>query len=564
MNTRFGLTVGTVFSFVGMLAGSIAIAQGGSSAVPEKSREQRVDEIFAQYDSTRSPGCSLSVLQGGETIYQRGYGMANLEYNLALTPRSVFRIASTSKQFTAASIALLAEQGKLDLDDDVRKYLPELREHEVPATIRQMLHHTSGIRDYLELMWLAGADDADHYEVEDAFEMIARQRVLNFEPNSEHLYSNAGYFLLSRVVERASGQTLREYARENIFQPLGMADTHFHDDHTEVVKNRADGYAPNDSGGFDISMTTLDMVGDGGVFTTVEDLARWDANFYDNRLGKGGTELIELLLTPGVLNNGEQLSYALGLGVGEYRGLPLVSHGGAFVGFRANLLRFPEERFSVICLCNLGTTSPSRLARQVADVYLADRFEEASPGAASEESSQPIVELPARDLERLTGIYFNEEDRRIARILLKEGQLFYSRGDGDGMPLETLSRNRLRVADRARKIEANFSPENGPPEQMVVTFDGSDPDTYLAVEEADYSAEDLAAFEGTYYCYELDVRYTLRAAEDGLTVEKPGEDFALEAAFADFFTVHEHSCPPLAVVRAFLFVPQLRIGGSPR
>ncbi|MFB3126207.1 MAG: serine hydrolase domain-containing protein, partial [Candidatus Acidiferrales bacterium] len=230
----------------------------------------RVDKVFAQWDKPGSPGCALGVIKGGELIYKRGYGMANLEHNIPISSTSVFRIGSTSKQFSALSILLLVEEGKLSLDDNIRKYLPEMPDYGSPVTIRHLIHHSSGIRDYLTLMSLVGKGDDDFYTDEDVVVMLARQRELNFNPGDRFLYSNSGYFLLSQIVKRASGQSLREYAAEKIFGPLGMQNTHLHDDHTLIVQSRASGYSPRKDGDYQINMTTLGMVGDGGVFTTVE------------------------------------------------------------------------------------------------------------------------------------------------------------------------------------------------------------------------------------------------------------------------------------------------------
>ena len=306
------------------------------------------------------------MIRDGRFIYQRGYGMANLDHNIPLSPTSVFYIASTSKQFAAASVALLARQGKISLDDDIRKYMPEMPRYQHPVTIRQLVHHTSGIRDYLTLMSLAGMRYEDVYSEEEMVALPARQKELNFTPGDEHLYSNSGYFLLSVIVKRASGKSLRQFADEQIFKPLGMSHTHFHDDRAMVVKNRVTSYFPKREGGFGVHVNNnFDKVGDGGLLTTIEDLARWDRNFYDYQVG--GKAFVDQLLTPGQLNNGEKLQYAFGLSVGEYKGVKMVSHGGGFFGFRTEMIRFPEQKFSVICLCNLGSINAAGLARQVAD-----------------------------------------------------------------------------------------------------------------------------------------------------------------------------------------------------
>lgn len=336
------------------------------------SLEAQVDSLFSDWDRPDSPGCALGVIMDGELIYARGYGMADLEHGIPITPRSVFRIGSTSKQFTALCILLLEEEGKLSLDDDIHIFFPEMPAYPAPVTVRQLIHHTSGVRDYLTLMSLAGKRGDDYYTDEEVVTMIARQQELNFLPGEQHLYSNAGYFLLSQIVLKVTGVSLREFALERIFTPLGMAHTHFHDDHTEIVPGRAAGYSRTRDG-FRINMTTLGMIGDGGVFTTVEDLLHWDRHFYGNRLG--GEDLLTKQHTVGVLNNGTELAYAAGLTVSTYRGLRMVSHGGSFVGFRADMIRFPEQRFSVICLANLSSVNPSRLARQVADIYLAGEME---------------------------------------------------------------------------------------------------------------------------------------------------------------------------------------------
>ena len=312
------------------------------------------------------------MIQDGEIIYKRGYGMANLEHGVPISSKTAFYIGSTSKQFTAMSILLLAEQGKLSLDDDIRKHIPEMPEYDHRITIRHLIHHTSGIPDYFVLWERAGRDFADSIPEQEVLDLLARQKTLNFTPGDRFMYSNSGYFLLSLTVKRVSGTSLREFAEENIFQPLGMRDTHFHDDRTMIVKNRADGHFPRADGGFGIFTTSFDLVGSGGLYTTVEDLFVWDRNFYQNKLGRGGQGLIDRMLTRGKLNNGEELEYAFGLMVNEHKGLKMVSHGGGFIGFSAELIRFPGREFSIAVLCNLSGIDAGQLARRVVNFYLAE------------------------------------------------------------------------------------------------------------------------------------------------------------------------------------------------
>ncbi|MFT5287746.1 MAG: CubicO group peptidase (beta-lactamase class C family) [Planctomycetota bacterium] len=381
---------------------------------------QAIDAIFKEYDRTDGPGCALGIISEGQLVYARGYGMANMEHDVPLAKDTVLRIGSTSKQFTAACAVLAEQQGKLSLDADIREYLPEMPDYGVPVTTRHLLHHTSGIRDYLTLMSLGGNGDEDYYSDEQAFQMIARQRSLNFPTGTQHLYSNSGYFLVSVIIKRATGQSLREFAEEHIFAPLKMTNSHFHDDANHIVKNRADGHMRAQSGEWKISNTTLEMCGDGGVFTTVEDMQRWDANFYDPVVG--GQAFVDALQTHGKLNDGTELTYSLGLTVDQYRGLPMVSHGGAFVGFRAETIRFPEQKLSVVCFANMARINPSGLAMQVADIVLKEQFPTDSapsptsqPGAAVKVSA-PIVDLPGQQLERFAGRYLDQASGNVVDV----------------------------------------------------------------------------------------------------------------------------------------------------
>ncbi len=512
---------------------------GASAQEPTPPTPAAVDAVFAEYDSTRSPGCALGVMEGGVMAYARGYGMANLEYAVAITPRSVFRIGSTSKQFTAMAIALLAEEGKLSLDDDVRKYQPELQPHDPPVTVRHLVHHTSGLRDYLTLADLAGF--GNDYSIEQALDLLARQKALNFPAGTRHLYSNSGYFLMSQIVERAAGESLAAWAAKHVFAPLGMKHSHFQDDTNRIVENRADGYAPSGDG-FAISMTTLDIVGDGGVFTTVEDLLRWDRNFYDNRLGSGGPALIERVLTPGTLADGEVLDYAFGLVVGEHRGLKTVRHGGAFVGFRAQMIRFPEQRLSVAVLCNLATTQPSRLAVEVAELYLADEMEP-EPTAAAEGGEGPasLAEVPADDLARVSGSYWMEEARAVRTLRVEDGKLLYDRGGSRTSELAPLGGDRFRMLGVGVAVEISFEPAGSPrPRKMVTVIGGGEPSEAEYFEQAATSAEGLERYAGGFSCDELGVAYTLAVEGEELVVGMPrGGRHPFERQLGEIFTSAE-------------------------
>jgi CubicO group peptidase (beta-lactamase class C family) len=330
-------------------------------------RFSRVDKIFAAWDRSDSPGCALGIIHNGQFIYKRGYGIANLETQAPINTNSVFRIASTSKQFTAMCIALLEEDGKLSLDDDIRIYVPEIPDYGTPIRIYHLIYHTSGLQDYLRY---CGETDTE----EDILNILSNLQTLNHPTGESWKYTNSGYFLLGVIVKRVSGNTLRQFAEKNIFQPLNMTSTFFNDDTSkdDQIQNLAIGYYKTETGEYVEFMTQLDIVGDGSLFTTVEDLFKWDQNFYHNILGKGDQSLIDRVLTVGTLDDGSELpvSYAFGLFIDTFKGRTSVSHGGSFVGYRAEMFRLPGENFTVICLFNLADTKPMDLVKNVAEIFI--------------------------------------------------------------------------------------------------------------------------------------------------------------------------------------------------
>jgi CubicO group peptidase (beta-lactamase class C family) len=391
-----------------VLASALAIARVGNA---DDALQRKVDQLFAAYDKPDSPGCALGVIRDGKFVYKKGYGAGSLELGVPLTAQSVFYMGSVSKQFTAASVVLAAEQGYLSLDDDVRKYVPELPSYGRTITLREMLHHTSGLRDVLSLLFLAGRNFEDIHPPNELLDLLSRQKSLNFAPGDEYLYSNTNYFLMSVIISRTSGKSLSQFAEENIFEPLAMTHTRFYDDRTVVVPGRVPAYEPRHGGGFRVDWSTnYDMVGGGGLMSSVEDLLLWDRNFYENRLGKG--TLLKELQTPGVLNNGKPIEYALGLVMSEYRGLPIVAHDGANFGYRTALLRFPQQKFSVVCLCNLGTSQPGDLAFQVADLYLEKQL-----------SPEPAAPVAKADLRPYAGWYRELNSHSILQVQAAESEL---------------------------------------------------------------------------------------------------------------------------------------------
>ncbi|HVH61407.1 MAG TPA: serine hydrolase domain-containing protein [Candidatus Sulfotelmatobacter sp.] len=475
-----------------VLAAAIAVARKEKE---DEALERNVDQIFTAYDKPGSPGCALGVVRDGNLVYKKGYGVASLELGVPLTPESVFYMGSVSKQFTAASVVLAAEQGFLSLDDDIRKYVPEIPSYGKPITLRQMLHHTSGFRDILSLLFLAGRNSEDIHPTSELLDLLARQKALNFTPGDEFLYSNTNYFLMSVVIRRATGEPLSQFAEEKIFKPLGMAHTSFYDDRTVVLPGRVAAYAPRPGGGFRVDWSTnYDMVGGGGLMSSVDDLQLWDRNFYDNKLGKG--TLLKEMQTQGVLNNGKQIQYALGLFISKYRGLPIVAHDGANFGYRTMLLRFPQQRLSVICLCNLGTSNPLRLSYQVADVYLEGQVApDPQPAAKAKVDPQPF-----------TGWYGNPESHSAHQL---------SAADGDIVALGTHFKPRdANHFVAAPGAEITFDRLQNGNVRATLTLEDGAPQVLERFEPLKPSAADLAQYAGEYASSELQATYRF-AVKDG-------------------------------------------------
>ena len=501
----------------------------------------RINTVFAKFDSSGSPGCALGIIRDGRTIFARGYGMADLENRTPITPRTVFDIGSTSKQFTAASIALLAADGRLTLDDDVRKHVPELPQYGKPITLRHLLQHTSGLRDYIGIMYMAGSRFADMTTDAEAIDAIIRQKALNFQPGSEHIYSNSGYFLASVVVERASGMPLATFARKRIFEPLRMTSTLIRNKHAMLIPTRAIGYSPGDSAGFVIDMSDWEQTGDGAVHTTVEDLALWDQNFYTPTVG--GPQLLERLQTPGRLEGGKALTYALGLFVDEYRGVRRVHHGGSWAGYRAELIRFPDQRVSVAVLCNLGTANPSDLARQVADILLTEHLKPETKAAqkvtaAATKATPPATRdaaVAGAELARYTGLYFDEATSAFRRIAIDSGHLVLNIS-GSKLPLRALGGDRFQSTEHPITI-AFVAAKPGAPLKLKETIDDDQPVTYEPMPPATLGASALAAYAGIYDSSELAADWTLAVRDSVLMLRhRSMGDTRLEPAFADAFT----------------------------
>jgi CubicO group peptidase (beta-lactamase class C family) len=349
-------------AFSAILAGSIpAFAQAPSE------QHRQIDAVFSRWAAPNSPGCALSVVHRGATVAERVYGMADLDLSVPARTDSVYEAGSTSKQFTAAAIILLARDGKLGLDDDIRKYLPEMPNYGTRITIRHMIHHVSGLRDWGGVTAVEGwPRDSRTVTNADVLQIMARQKGLNFVPGSHYLYSNTNYNLLAIIVQRVSGQTLAAFTKARIFTPLGMTETRWRDDHNAVVPRRAQAYV-REGAGYVLSQPIEDAYGNGGLLTTIRDLQLWNAAIESDKFGPGFGAAMEEQIN---FTGGGKLAYAAGLFKLSYNGTPEIAHPGATGGYRAWLGRYPAHRLSIALLCNAGDADTIALARRVADIYL--------------------------------------------------------------------------------------------------------------------------------------------------------------------------------------------------
>ncbi len=375
--------------------------------------ENRIDSLFKKWDRPDSPGCAVGVYQEGKIVFSKGYGQANLEKEIPITPNTIFRVASLSKQFTAAAIALLSIRNEIDLDKPVRDYLPELPDYNRnsnPVTVRQLTHHTSGIPDLYSLLELYDVSFDKTLNSEKLLKIILGQSHLNFEPGSKYMYSNSGYSLLGALVEMVSGQPLQKYLQENIFKPLGMNNSHFHNDSSHIMDQQAFSYQPNGQEQFKMSyLPNYEGIGPTGLYTTIEDMFKWDQQLYNNQL-RDARGFNQLMYQRGILNNGDTLSYAFALSIDKYKGQKTVGHSGRLMGFRTNYMRVPDQQYGSVVLCNLGDIDPEKLNKKISDIFLETSYE--------------------KWLKRFEGEYYSEELDLKYMITVKEADLYLDRGNG--------------------------------------------------------------------------------------------------------------------------------------
>ncbi len=468
-----------------------------------ESQRGQIDSVFSAFSRPGSPGCAVGVGRAGTLLHARGFGLADVEHELPITPSTPFYIASTSKQFAAFAIVLLAREGRISLDDDVRKWVPELADFGRPVTIRHLLHHTGGLRDYFELLGSRGWPFDGVLTEEEFLRLVARQRDLNFTPGAQHLYTNTGYVLLSVIVSRARGLSLRQYAEERVFAPLGMTRSRFRDDHRMLIPGRALAYEVIPGNALRLSVPNFDVVGDGGLFSTVEDLIRWEGNAYTPKAGDANDW--RTMQQRGVLTSGDTIAYAMGLVHGTHRGHRTLGHGGAFGGYRAELLSLPDVPLGVAVLCNSAGADPSTLARRVADVLVPARETSTEPASAS-----PIGPNPP------TGLFVSTLLERWFRIS-RQGDSLVAAG-----PFTTTSVRRAGDSYLIPSQRITLRRSSAAPAGWEMSLPGSGREPLFQPDTTRPSPGAIAATMGDFVSPESDGRLTLIVESGQLTLRRVG------------------------------------------
>ncbi len=462
---------------------------------------KKINALFKQWDKPGSPGCTIGIVRNDSLIFAKGYGMANLEYGIPNGPKTLFHMASVSKQFTAYSIGLLAKQGKLSLDDDIRKYLPWFPNLGATITIRNLLNHTSGVRDQWQLLAISGTRLDDVITQEQIIKILSKQQGLNFKPGEKFMYCNSGFTLLAEIVKAVSGKTLRKFTDSVIFKPLGMTATHIHDDYTEIEPGRSYSYGRKDSAHYTNSILSYSVAGATSLFSNVEDLAKWEMNFYQYKVGS--RQNIETLTTKGRLNDGTVNDYAMGISNEVYKGNKRYLHDGADAGYRTTVSIFPDLKMGFIVLSNLGDINVTGKANELADLFVKDKTVTAAKAPQKPKTGKaPAEDLPF--LKKEVGDYISPDGTTLS-LELKNDSLFYKVGADAYLLARDSARNYSMFY--APEVKFKFSTISGDAFMVITPGQIFQFSRYTKLVIRDDQV--LNPYTGTYNCPELDCNYRI-------------------------------------------------------
>jgi len=500
-----------ILSFLVIITISLA-----SQAQVESHIAIKLDTLFHDLNRTNSPGAAIGVFKDGQIFYMNEYGMADLEHAIPINEKTVFHVGSISKQFVAMSILLLQEQGKLSLDDDIHKYLSELPNYNDVITIKHLLHHTSGIKDHLELQTLKGLNVLNDFAKESIYQLLVNQKSLNFKPGEKYQYSNGGYLLLAKIVNKVSNQTLKDFAFENIFRPLGMNNSTFYDDNGDLIENRAMGYSINEKEGLRNVTMRFDGVGCVGLYTTIEDFFKWDQNFIDNKLGNKSSRLTQKMREKGQLGNREKISYGLGLRLEKYKGLNTYGHGGAFGGYRAYYKRFYEQNCAIVIFGNFSQFDPRKIVNKVVDILFEDQITKEPEIQVIKYSKEDAVEISVELLDTYTDYY--SKGGKVVKFYVKQDLLYCQQlWNNNSYPIFSKSENEFFVDNSNIFFEFLIGGNE-------VVLHQNEKSHWNKLNLDVFIEEERNKYQGKYYCEELDVSYLIKRNKDKTILVIPNSE----------------------------------------
>lgn len=494
-----------------------------SAQVPDKAKvvagAERAFEKVAKAYVAPAPGCAAAVSLNGEVVFEKAFGLANMEHNVPNSTQTIFESGSVAKQFTAAALVLLQQDGKLSIDDPVRKYIPELPDYGTKLTIRHLLNHTAGLRDWGTVLSLTGVGRGDRVISQDlAFDVITHQRALDFTPGAEYSYSNSGYNLAAIIVERVSKQKFPAFVDERLFKPVGMKNSSWRDDYQRIVPGRAQAYSRQANGPWRLTMPFMNVYGNGGMLTTVGDWMKWNAMLDSQSLGAA---LVQALETRGVLNDGRKITYALGLEVDSYKGLKDVSHGGATAGYQTFLARYPDNKVSVGVMCNGTSPSAGGMAAGITDEIF---------GPFPETAKTEPPQVSEDELKKFAGVWRNEKTHFPARFVIENGVSRWM-----GARLVPMGGGQFTAGDN--KLVFTLDKDGKPSAAEVVDANG-EVRRFAPEVEWKPTAADLAAFQGEWFSEEAGATYSVVVDGDKVFVkQRPATRLAMQPLYKDHFTV---------------------------
>lgn len=490
---------------------ALIIAINGNAQISKKQINQ-IDSLFIDWNKPNHPGGSIGVMKNDKIVFSRSYGLASLEYLAPNSTETMFNIASVSKQFTAMGIVLLHIQGKLSIDDDIRKYLPELPDFGEKITIRQMLHHTSGLRSLHAMLGLAGWRADDSRTNEDLYRFMTKQRDLNFIPGSEFMYCNTGYMLMVKIIEKVTAEKFPTWMKKNIFEPLGMNHTYVEDKYNRVVTNNATSYNKSIDGNYLRAVEYWGYVGSGNIHSTTNDLLKWLSNFYAPQTN--WEEAFKLMKTLDKLNDGSDNNYAFGLFIDKHLGNDLIQHSGAIGGFRTYAGTYPDEKLSIVVLTNFSASSSGSKANQIYEILLTESDADNSETVKKNNSLKQIY-LSNDELKKYESSYLNDKDSYARKIYLRNDTLRYFRSSTSESPIVPIGNDEFQMLTTDADLKIKFT-INGKLKSMIVTVNNGEPSIFQGFESRTLTTKDLLSYTGEFYSQELETTYNMYLENDTL------------------------------------------------